>query len=180
MYLCSMVAKENENINLVSFSDIAVIGINSGLMDFKLAWSLNDALSLDLTRRNDFVSNGDVYPLYHCHLYENSPIYDLLSLNSGDKTLVRFKPRIDYLFLIQNEPYLERINNMLRKIKEMDGIAYAYMMEGQRSKIEPILYDLEQHEVDMLALERERNTVEYALEQIRKRDEQLGMKAKKH
>jgi len=175
MYLCNMVAKDTENIDLVSFNDIAVIGINSSLMDYKLAWSLNDALSLDFTRRNDFVSNGNVYPLYHCHLFENSPYYDLLSLNNGSETLLRFKPRLDYLFIIRNEPYLERIDNMLLKIKGMEGISYAFMIEGQRSKIEPILYDIEQHEVDMLTLERERNTVEYAIEQIRKRDERLGM-----
>lgn len=175
MYLCNMVAKDTENIDLVSFNDIAVIGINSSLMDYKLAWSLNDALSLDFTRRNDFVSNGNVYPLYHCHLFENSPYYDLLSLNNGSETLLRFKPRLDYLFIIRNEPYLERIDNMLLKIKGMEGISYAFMIEGQRSKIEPILYDIEQHEVNMLTLERERNTVEYAIEQIRKRDERLGM-----
>lgn len=175
MYLCNMVAKDTENIDLVSFNDIVVIGINSSLMDYKLAWSLNDALSLDFTRRNDFVSNGKVYPLYHCHLFENSPYYDLLSLNNGSETLLRFKPRLDYLFIIRNEPYLERIDNMLLKIKGMEGISYAFMIEGQRSKIEPILYDIEQHEVDMLTLERERNTVEYAIEQIRKRDERLGM-----
>jgi len=175
MYLCNMVAKDTENIDLVSFNDIVVIGINSSLMDYKLAWSLNDALSLDFTRRNDFVSNGNVYPLYHCHLFENSPYYDLLSLNNGSETLLRFKPRLDYLFIIRNEPYLERIDNMLLKIKGMEGISYAFMIEGQRSKIEPILYDIEQHEVDMLTLERERNTVEYAIEQIRKRDERLGM-----
>ena len=175
MYLCNMVAKDTENIDLVSFNDIAVIGINSSLMDYKLAWSLNDALSLDFTRRNDFVSSGNVYPLYHCHLFENSPYYDLLSLNNGSETLLRFKPRLDYLFIIRNEPYLERIDNMLLKIKGMEGVSYAFMIEGQRSKIEPILYDIEQHEVDMLTLERERNTVEYAIEQIRKRDERLGM-----
>lgn len=175
MYLCNMVAKDTENIDLVSFNDIVVIGINSSLMDYKLAWSLNDALSLDFTRRNDFVSSGNVYPLYHCHLFENSPYYDLLSLNNGSETLLRFKPRLDYLFIIRNEPYLERIDNMLLKIKGMEGISYAFMIEGQRSKIEPILYDIEQHEVDMLTLERERNTVEYAIEQIRKRDERLGM-----
>ena len=175
MYLCNMVVKDTENIDLVSFNDIVVIGINSSLMDYKLAWSLNDALSLDFTRRNDFVSNGNVYPLYHCHLFENSPYYDLLSLNNGSETLLRFKPRLDYLFIIRNEPYLERIDNMLLKIKGMEGISYAFMIEGQRSKIEPILYDIEQHEVDMLTLERERNTVEYAIEQIRKRDERLGM-----
>jgi len=175
MYLCNMVAKDTENIDLVSFNDIVVIGINSSLMDYKLAWSLNDALSLDFTRRNDFVSNGNVYPLYHCHLFENSPYYDLLSLNNGSETLLRFKPRLDYLFIIRNEPYLERIDNMLLKINGMEGISYAFMIEGQRSKIEPILYDIEQHEVDMLTLERERNTVEYAIEQIRKRDERLGM-----
>ena len=175
MYLCSMVAKDTENIDIVSFNDIAVIGINSGLMDYKLAWSLNDALSLDFTRQNDFVSSGSVYPLYHCHLYENSPFYHLLSLSNGNETLLRFKPRLDYLFIIRNEPYHERIDNMLLKIKAMEGVSYAFMIEGQRSKIEPILYDIEQHEVDMLTLERERNTVDYAIEQIRKRDERLGM-----
>lgn len=175
MYLCRMVSKGNNDIVLVSFDETAVIGINTGLMDYKLAWCLNDALSLDFTRRDDFVSSDQVYPLYHCHLFENSPIYDLISVKSGDKSLIKFKPRIDFLFLVRNEPYPERIDAMFQKIKAMEGVAYAFMMDGQRGKLDPILYDIEQHEVDMLTRERERNTVEYAREQIRKRDERLGM-----
>lgn len=175
MYLCRMVSKGNNDIVLVSFDGTAVIGINTGLMDYKLAWCLNDALSLDFIRRDDFASSGQVYPLYHCHLFENSPIYDLVSVKSGDKSLIKFKPRIDFLFLVRNEPYPERIDAMFQKIKAVEGVAYAFMMDGQRGKLDPILYDIEQHEVDMLTRERERNTVEYAREQIRKRDERLGM-----
>lgn len=170
-----MASKNNNDIVLISFNDTDVIGINSGLMDYKLAWCLNSALSLDFSRRDDFTFEGGTYPLYHCHLYENSPIYDLLSVNCGDKVLLSFKPRIDYLFFIRNEQYKERVSIILQKIKGIEGVGYAFPMDGHKGKIETILYDIEQHEVDMLTKERERNTPEYAREQIRKRDEWLGV-----
>lgn len=170
-----MASKNKNDIVLVSFNDTDVIGINSGLMDYKLAWCLNNALSLDFTRRDNFVYEGGTYPLYHCHLYENSPIYDLLSVNCGDKVLINSKPRIDYLFLIRNEQYKERVDVIIQKINTIEGISYAFPLDGHKGKIETILYDIEQHEVDMLTQERERNTAEYAREQIRKRDEYLGV-----
>ena len=170
-----MAAKDKNDIVLVSFNDTDVIGINSSLVDYKLAWCLNNVLSLDFTRRDDFVYEKGVYPLYHCHLYENAPIYDLLSLNCGDKVLHNFKPRIDYLFLIRNEQYKERVDIILQKIKGMEGVSFAFPMDSHKGKMETILYDIEQHEVDMLTKERERNTVEYAREQIRKRNAYLGV-----
>lgn len=170
-----MAAKDKNDIVLVSFNDTDVIGINSGLMDYKLAWCLNNALALDFTRRDDFNYEGGVYPLYHCHLDENSPIYDLLSVNCDNKVLLKFKPRIDFLFLVRNEQYKERIENILQKIKEIEGVGFAFTMDSHKGKMETILYDIEQHEVDMLTKERERNTVEYAREQIRKRDAYLGV-----
>ena len=150
MYLCNMVAKDTENIDLVSFNDIAVIGINSSLMDYKLAWSLNDALSLDFTRRNDFVSSGNVYPLYHCHLFENSPYYDLLSLNNGSETLLRFKPRLDYLFLIQNSLTAERRLNLIQSIRAAEGVVHAFLLEKDKvmRQVLETIGDCEQKMID--------------------------------
>jgi hypothetical protein len=144
-------------------------------MDYKLAWCLNNALALDFTRRDEFDYEGGSYPFYHCHLDENSPIYDLLSVNCGNKVLFKFKPRIDYLFLVRNEQYKERIETILQKIKEIEGVGFAFTIDGHKGKLETILYDIEQYEVDMLTKERERNTVEYAREQIRKRNAYLGV-----
>jgi len=170
-----MASKNKNDIVLVSFNDTEVIGINSGLMDYKLAWCLNNALSLDFTRRDDFVYEGGAYPLYHCHLFENSPIYDLVAVKCGDKVLLNHKPRIDYLFLVRNEQYKERIDIIIQKINTIEGVSFAFPLDGHKGKIETILYDIEQYEVDMLTLERERNTAEFAREQIRKRDEYLGV-----
>lgn len=173
-----MVSKKNNNDNVikqVSFNDTEVIGINSRLADYKLAWSINDALRIGLKRQDDFVSEGAYYPFFHYQLQENTTIYNLLGVNSGDRVLGAFKPRVDYLFIIRNEQFKERIDDIFQTINEMEDVCYAFPMDNYRKKIELILYDIEQYEVDMIGKQRWINSPEYACECIRRRDMLMGV-----
>ena len=44
---------KDRKIQIASFDDTTVIGINSSLPDYKLAWSINHKLSIDLARYDD-------------------------------------------------------------------------------------------------------------------------------
>ena len=57
VYLCSMNPKEKK-IKIASFDDTVVVGINSALVDYKLAWNINNKLSLDLIRYDDLIFEG--------------------------------------------------------------------------------------------------------------------------
>lgn len=173
-YLCSMASKK-PNILAPSFSDTEVIGINSGLVDFKLAYRLNVKLGIELVRQQDLLVDDAIYSFYYYNASENSPVYNLVSTVCFDKTLLDFSPRVDYLLIIRNEPTLQLVETVKSKIMEIEGVGYAFHMDAHKGKLEQTLFDIEQHEVEIRRILRERNTVAYAKEAARQKEVFLGL-----
>ena len=47
------------------FDDIRIIGINTGMQDYQLAWNINKFLKLNLVRYKDVISeDGDFFSFY--------------------------------------------------------------------------------------------------------------------
>ena len=99
---------KDKKIQIASFDDTTVIGINSSLPDYKLAWSINKQLSIDLVRYDDLEFEGAEFSFFYYTAGENYNVYNLVSLVRKDRVLYSFNPRLDYLFLIQNSLTAER------------------------------------------------------------------------
>lgn len=177
IYLCAMASKNKNSILHPSFSETEIIGINSGLADYKLACRINDKLGIDLVRQDDLFVEEAIYSFYYFNASENSPVYNLVSTVCFDKTLLDFSPRIDYLLIIRNDPMPQRIEALKSKIAEIEGVGYAFLMDSHKGKIVTTLMDIEQHEIDILGKIREKNTVAYAKEAIRKKEIFLGLRS---
>lgn len=167
------ITKEKLEILQPSFDDTCVVGINSGLPDYKLAWLINNKLPIQLERQDDIVKNGGVYPFYTYFGGENDAVYNLVATSYDKKSIFNLSVRVDYLFIIRGEVSQQRIDFILKKIQEIDGIAF--LMDGQKSRLETTLYDIEQHQVELDIKARQRNTVEYVKEEIRQRRIFLGV-----
>ena len=156
--------------------DIRVIGINSVLADYKLVWQLNEQLSIKLTRQDDLVHGDGIYPYYHCSAEENGPSYGFLAVSYDKQSILNFKPRLDYLFIIRHESLPMRINTMFEKIKALKGVNYAFLMDGYMDRLEGALYDVENYEDTVLIPKlRWLNSPEHAKEEIRQRNLILGI-----
>ena len=124
---------KDKRIQIASFDDTTVIGINSSLVDYKLAWNLNNKLSLDLVRYDDLEFEGANYAFFYYTAGENYNVYNLVSLVRKDRVLFAFKPRLDYLLLIQNSLSPERQIHIMRSLREIDGIAHAFLLEKDKN-----------------------------------------------
>ena len=120
-YLCTMASKNKISILTPSFNETEVIGINSGLVDYKLACRINDKLGIDLVRQDDLFVEDAIYSFYYFNASENSPVYNLVSTVCFDKTLLDFSPRIDYLLIIRNDPMPQHIETLKTRIAEIEG-----------------------------------------------------------
>ncbi len=119
---------KSNKIQIPSFDDTTVVGINSILPDYKLAYSMNNALTLDLARQDDLVFEGASFAFFFYTPGENYNVYNLVSLTSRDRVLYPFKPRIDYLFLIQNTLSPERQMAIMRNLRQTEGITHAFVV----------------------------------------------------
>ena len=140
----------DKKIKIASFDDTTVIGINSGLPDYKLAWSINKQLSIDLVRYDDLEFEGNEFSFFYYTAGENYNVYNLVSLVRKDKVLYSFNPRLDYLFLIQNSLTAERRLNLIQSIRAAEGIVHAFLLEKDKvmRQVLETIGDCEQKMID--------------------------------
>lgn len=140
----------DKKIKIASFDDTTVIGINSGLPDYKLAWIINKQLSIDLVRYDDLEFEGTEFSFFYYTAGENYNVYNLVSLVRKDKVLYSFNPRLDYLFLIQNSLTAERRLNLIQSIRAAEGIVHAFLLEKDKvmRQVLETIGDCEQKMID--------------------------------
>lgn len=140
----------DKKIQIASFDDTTVIGINSSLPDYKLAWSINKQLSIDLVRYDDLEFEGNEFSFFYYTAGENYNVYNLVSLVRKDKVLYSFNPRLDYLFLIQNSLTAERRLSLIQSIRATEGVAHAFLLEKDKvmRQVLETIGDCEQKMID--------------------------------
>lgn len=145
-------AKRKNKLIVEPFDDIKIIGINTIMMDYQLAWYLNKALKIELAKYKSITTNDN--GLFSFYLYdagENSNTYNLVSLVSEDKVWASFKTKTDYLFIIRNYMNESDFQSILTKINDISQIFYAYSVDlTHDKKIDAILEDIEFHEMEII------------------------------
>ena len=124
---------KSNKLQIPSFDDTTVVGINSSLPDYKLAFTVNNALAIDLARHDDLLFEGIPYAFFYYTAGENYNVYNLVGLTSRERVLYPFKPRLDYLFLIQNTLSPERQMAIMRSLRQAEGIVHAFVLEKDKN-----------------------------------------------
>ena len=124
---------KSNKLQIPSFDDTTVVGINSSLPDYKLAFTVNNALAIDLARHDDLLFEGIPYAFFYYTAGENYNVYNLVGLTSRERVLYPFKPRLDYLFLIQNTLSPERQMAIMRSLRRAEGIVHAFVLEKDKN-----------------------------------------------
>ena len=157
---------KDKRIQIASFDDTTVIGINTSLPDYKLAWSINKQLSIDLVRYDDLEFEGAEFSFFYYTAGENYNVYNLVSLVSKDKVLYPFNPRLDYLFLIQNTLSAERQTNIMRGLREIEGIGHAFVLEKDKV-LRQVLETIADCEQQMINKKKKQNDINAVREKMR-------------
>ena len=133
------------------FDDIRIIGINTGLLDYQIAWNINKAAKLNLVKYRDLTSDGENF--FSFYLYdagENANAFNLVALANEDTRLASLAVPTDYLLIIRNYIKDSDFQSILTKIKTIPKVVYAYSIDlGKNSKIDTILEDIEMHEMSI-------------------------------
>ena len=169
-----MKTKSNK-IQIPSFDDTTVVGINSSLPDYKLAYSVNNALTIDLARHDDLVFEGTPYAFYYYTAGENYNVYNLVSLTSRERVLYTFKPRIDYLLLIQNTLSPERQMTIMRNLRQAEGIVHAFVLEKDKNLrvVLETIADCEQKVINKKQLQTDINAVRQQMQEQERQNAEL-------
>ena len=159
---------KNRKIQIASFDDTIVVGINSALVDYKLAWNINNKLSLDLVRYDDLIFEGAPFSFFYYTAGENYNVYNLVSLVNKDRVLYPFTPRLDYLFLIQNTLSSERQIGIMRGLREIEGL-HAFLLEKDKN-LRQVLETIAGCEQQMMDKKKKQNDINAVREQMREQE----------
>ena len=137
---------------IAPFDDIHIIGVNSTLVDYKLAYYLNEKLNFNFVRLNDILLDETrPYAFFYFNAGENRNAYNLVSLRHKENLCLKTKPQIDFLFIIRNPVTPERIGQLISKIREIKDVTYAYTLDLSRTPaIDILLERIEMHERNCL------------------------------
>lgn len=160
---------KDKKIQIASFDDTTVVGINSSLVDYKLAWNINNKLSLDLVRYDDLEFEGANYAFFYYTAGENYNVYNLVSLVRNDRVLYPFKPRLDYLLLIQNTLSPERQINIMRGLREIEGVVHAFVLEKDKN-LRQVLETIADCELKVIEKKKKSNDINEVRRKMREEE----------
>ena len=162
---------KDRKIRIASFEGPSVIGINSGMVDYKLAWNINKKLSLDFIKYDDLIFEGAPFSFFYYTAGENYNVYNLVSLVCKDRVLYPFSPRLDYLLLIQNTLSPERQIAIMRSLREIDGIGHAFLLEKDKN-LRMVLETIADCEQQMINKKKKQNNINEIRKQLREKEAQ--------
>lgn len=164
---------KSNKIQIPSFVDTTVVGINSSLLDYKLAYSVNNALAIDLARYDDLIFEGIPYSFFYYTAGENYNVYNLVSLVSHERVLYAFNPRIDYLFLIQNSLSPERQMAIMRNLRQAEGVVHAFVLEKDKN-LRFVLETIAGCEQQMITKKKLQTDINAVRQQVREQERQAA------
>jgi hypothetical protein len=120
------------NLTLEPEFDFDMIGICSHHSDYRLAWGINEAMGLHLSKaEEEFATDkakkhsSSYHSFYEYYDEENMCSYFLIKNASGPRFLVAEQPKIDY-FLFIKEPNTVDADHWVKKLNAIPSVLAAY------------------------------------------------------
>ncbi len=131
-----MKKQRKHNLILDYEYDYGMIGICSHHVDYRLAWSINEKLFLDLEKANDdFVvetKKGQLsrHSFFEFRDNENMVDYFLIKNKSEGKFLIPEKQNIDYfMFLLEN--YQDKLDEFIQKLRSVQSVLAVFNFDPE-------------------------------------------------
>ena len=143
--------KKNK-LTVAPFDDIHLIGINSTLVDYKLAYHFNNTLRFNFIRLNEILLDNVLpYAFFYYNAGENNNAYNLVSLRNKEHVCIKLNPQIDYLLIVREHITDEKLNQLVKGVRGLNGVTYAYLMDLSKiPALDALLEHIEMHELECL------------------------------
>lgn len=131
------------------FEGIKILGLVTNLKDYRLAFSLNNTLDLQLSKYTDFEfeEREGQYSWFYYNKGGNYHSITLINNNHQNGKLLT-EPKVDYLLLIKNVFIETMIWEMLVKLRKINGLTLALELQLLKIKNADLLIEaLEMHEL---------------------------------
>lgn len=137
LYFYGMVAPSRKtSLTYHSESSILLAGLVSPMPDYRLAWQLNKCLHIRLVKQDDLTpaQNAATFSHYFCYEAITYSEFRLLQNSVPGALYAPQWKKMDYLFLIKSNWYLEKANPLWQKIRELENMQAVVPISTQTIK----------------------------------------------
>lgn len=112
--------------------DVMVIGISCHVHDYRLCWSINRSVGLELTRRRSDITDeaNGITARYSAYDHVDEPSqarYTLVNNHSGDGILLKEHRQADYFLVVDNELAEDR-PDLLDRVRSAEFVLTAFTL----------------------------------------------------
>lgn len=115
--------------------DFVLIGISSHEKDYRICWSLNNKLGLDLTKtepleiKDKKQEEASGFSLFVCERPDDFMEYLIIANRSEKGMLIPEQKQMDYFFVIKGEIEDDGVEEVINKIKEINFVLTAVRID---------------------------------------------------
>jgi len=120
--------------------DFLIIGICSHIKDYRLAWLINQQLTIELIRSETDLVNWtssktkrQAYARFEFHDEQTAVDYYLMSNNAGKIKLLPDQKMFDYFLMIKNNIELS-LPNLVKELMQIPEVLTAYAIDSKQIK----------------------------------------------
>ncbi|KJS06749.1 MAG: hypothetical protein VR77_03920 [Flavobacteriales bacterium BRH_c54] len=118
--------------------DFELIGISCHSKDYRICWSLNNALKTNFKRIEDYEiqKKNEIinFPFFEYIDEDNNIEYFVIANKSSEGYLVSEKQSIDYFLVLKGSVTDKLVENLTKKVKEIDVVIIAHRIDVKELK----------------------------------------------
>lgn len=118
--------------------DFELIGISCHSKDYRICWSLNNALKTNFKRIEDYEiqKKNEIinFPFFEYIDEDNNIEYFVIANKSSEGYLVSEKQSIDYFLVLKGSITDKLVENLAKKVKEIDLVIIAHRIDVNKLK----------------------------------------------
>lgn len=110
--------------------DFCLIGIVCHEKDYRLCWTLNNALQINLSKKDDHDTGNSLHSLFHYNQELLFREYYLVANRGNTGMLVEDHRQVDYFFIVRGEVGADEQKLFLDQFKQIAMVSAAYAMDA--------------------------------------------------
>lgn len=118
--------------------DFELIGISCHSKDYRICWSLNNVLKTNFKRIEDYEiqKKNEIinFPFFEYIDEDNNIEYFVIANKSSEGYLVSEKQSIDYFLVLKGSVTDRLVENLTKKVKEIDVVIIAHRIDVNELK----------------------------------------------
>ena len=110
--------------------DFCLIGIVCHEKDYRLCWTLNTALQINLSKKDDHITGNSAHSLFHHNHEQHFREYYLVANRGSAGLLVDDHKQVDYFFIVRGDVGADEQKHFLEQFKQIGMVSAAYVLDA--------------------------------------------------